>query len=104
MIRAVLMIALLLLAPGQGAFAALPPSVAAEVVDDGRTGILVPPSDPAALAKALNQLLDDPDLAVRMGAAGRERAVAEFSWRAIAQQTVALYELAIAGDPPVTRK
>jgi starch synthase len=63
-----------------------------EVVDDGRTGLLVPPSDPVALAAALNRLLDDPGLARQMGIAGRERAVAEFSWRAIAEQTVELYE------------
>ena len=68
-----------------------------EVVEDGQTGLLVPPSDPAALAAALNRLLDDPDLAVRMGTAGRERAIAEFSWRAIAEQTVSLYESVLAG-------
>jgi starch synthase len=73
-----------------------------EVVDDGRTGLLVPPSDPAALAAAINRLLDDPDLARRMGIAGRERAVAHFSWRAIAEQTVALYEDVLAGRQVVT--
>ncbi len=68
-----------------------------EVVDDGRTGLLVPPSDPPALAAALNRVLDDPDLAAAMGAAGRKRAIAEFSWRAIAEQTVSLYESVLAG-------
>jgi alpha-maltose-1-phosphate synthase len=63
-----------------------------EVVVDGGTGLLVPPSEPDALASALNRLLDDPGLAARMGVAGRERAVSAFSWRAIAEQTVALYE------------
>ena len=63
-----------------------------EVVDDGLTGLLVPPSDPVALADAVNRILDEPDLGKRMGLAGRERAVAEFSWRAIAEETVALYE------------
>jgi alpha-maltose-1-phosphate synthase len=63
-----------------------------EVVDDGRTGLLVPPSDPAALAAAINRLIDDPALARQMGIAGRQRAVADFSWGAIAEQTVALYE------------
>jgi starch synthase len=67
-----------------------------EVVDNGRTGLLVPPSDPAALAAALNRLLDDPELARQMGIAGRQRAVAEFSWRTIAEQTVALYEEVLA--------
>jgi len=67
-----------------------------EVVDDGRTGLLVPPSDPDALAAAINRLIDDPGLARQMGIAGRERAVADFSWRAIAEQTVALYEDVLA--------
>ncbi len=62
-----------------------------EVVDDGRTGILVPPDDPAELAGALNTLVRDPALAEAMGLAGRERAVAEFGWTAVAGQTVALY-------------
>ena len=62
-----------------------------EVVDDGVTGLLVPPDDPAALADALNALLRDPDRARAYGDAGRARAVGEFSWSAIATETVALY-------------
>jgi len=76
-----------------------------EVVDDGRTGTLVPyeavadgtgtPVDPAAfardLAAAVNDLLADPARAVAMGAAGRARAEAEFSWAAVADATVSLY-------------
>jgi glycosyltransferase involved in cell wall biosynthesis len=45
-----------------------------EVVRDGETGILVPPADPGRLADAILQLLRDPVLRVRMGAAGRARA------------------------------
>jgi glycosyltransferase involved in cell wall biosynthesis len=55
------------------------------------TGLLVPPDDPASLADALNALLHDPVRAAAMGRAGRERAVADFSWDAVAAQTVALY-------------
>ena len=62
-----------------------------EVVADGDTGLLVPVDDPAELAAALNSLLADPDRAAAMGAAGRKRALAEFSWDAIAAQTAALY-------------
>jgi starch synthase len=62
-----------------------------EVVDDGVTGLLVPPEDPASLADAMNLLLRDPGRADAMGRAGRERAVAEFSWDAVAAQTAALY-------------
>jgi alpha-maltose-1-phosphate synthase len=62
-----------------------------EVVDGGVTGLLVPPDDPASLADALNVLLRDPGRAAAMGAAGRERAVVEFSWDAVAAQTASLY-------------
>ncbi len=62
-----------------------------EVVADGQAGLLVPPGDPDALAGALNALVADTDRANAMGRAGRERAVADFGWPAIAAQTVALY-------------
>jgi len=62
-----------------------------EVVAGGETGLLVPPDDPASLADAINLLLRDPGRAEAMGRAGRERAVAEFSWAAVAAQTAALY-------------
>ena len=62
-----------------------------EVVSDGETGLLVPPDDPAALATALNELLADPGRAAGMGRLGRERAITDFGWPAIAAQTAALY-------------
>jgi alpha-maltose-1-phosphate synthase len=70
-----------------------------EVVSDGETGLLVPPDDPGALASALNSLLADPGRAEAMGRRGRERAIAEFSWPAIAARTVALYA-ELARRPP----
>jgi starch synthase len=62
-----------------------------EVVEGSVTGLLVPPDDPASLADALNLLLRDPGRAEAMGLAGRERAVTEFSWDAVATQTAELY-------------
>jgi len=62
-----------------------------EVVAGGETGLLVPPDDPASLADAMNMLVRDPERAAEMGWAGRERAVAEFSWESVAAQTAALY-------------
>jgi alpha-maltose-1-phosphate synthase len=76
-----------------------------EVVVDGQTGLLVPlelradepmaPADPdgyaRGLAAAINELVADPERRAAMGEAGRQRAVERFSWRAIAEQTVALY-------------
>ncbi|MEU6769788.1 glycogen synthase [Streptomyces sp. NPDC046759] len=65
-----------------------------EVVDDGRTGLLVAVDDDfeAGLARALDSVLGDPEAARRMGEAGRERAVGEFGWDAVARRTAALYE------------
>jgi starch synthase len=62
-----------------------------EVVSDGETGLLVPPDDPEALAAALNALLGDPARADALGRAGRDRAVTEFGWQAVAAQTAGLY-------------
>jgi starch synthase len=73
-----------------------------EVVDDGRTGLLVhyDPDDVAAferdLADRIGELLNDPDRAAAMGAAGRERVLAEFGWPAIAQHTVDVYSTVLA--------
>jgi starch synthase len=65
-----------------------------EVVDDGRTGLLVPAGDgfEAGLARAMDFVMSDPEAARRMGEAGRERAVGEFGWDAVARRTVRLYE------------
>ncbi|MDT0399247.1 MULTISPECIES: glycogen synthase [Streptomyces] len=64
-----------------------------EVVADGSTGVLVEADDgfEAGLARALDSVLGDPAAARRMGEAGRERAVSEFGWGAVARRTAALY-------------
>jgi glycosyltransferase involved in cell wall biosynthesis len=62
---------------------------------DGLCADLVTPGDVGELVHALEALLDDPARRARMGAAGRERALAEFSWRAVAESTVAAYQHAI---------
>jgi starch synthase len=68
-----------------------------EVVDDGRTGLLVDytPEDPEGFerrfAEAVNSLAADRERAHAMGLAGRARAVKEFSWDAVAARTVELY-------------
>ena len=53
------------------------------IVEDGGTGLLVPPSDPAALAEAVDTLVADPRRAAAMGRAGRERMVRDHSWTAV---------------------
>jgi glycosyltransferase involved in cell wall biosynthesis len=50
-----------------------------EIVEDGVTGVLVAPSDAAALADALERLLSDPAERERLGAAGRRRIEERFS-------------------------
>ena len=73
-----------------------------EVVDDGVTGTLVhydpdaPEQFEAGLAEAVNALADKPERAAAMGAAGRDRAVREFGWDAIARRTVDLYSSLLA--------
>jgi starch synthase len=68
-----------------------------EVVVDGATGLLVPydETDPrafeAGLAARVAELLEDPSRAAAMGRAGRDRAVAEFGWDAIARRTLEVY-------------
>jgi starch synthase len=74
-----------------------------EVVEDGRTGALVPydEADPttfeAGIAAAVAALLADPERAATLGRAGRERAVAHFGWPAIAARTAALYTDLVRG-------
>jgi starch synthase len=67
-----------------------------EVVEDGGTGLLVPPADPAALADALGRVLADPARARAMGQAGRRRVEAQFSWASVAERTEQVYADAIA--------
>ncbi|MBF9070777.1 glycogen synthase [Streptacidiphilus fuscans] len=83
-----------------------------EVVEDGVTGLLVPieqeqdgsgtPLDPERftkdLAAAVNTLLGDPELVRTMGAAGRSRAVEQFSWRRAAERTHEIYRSVLGRD------
>jgi glycosyltransferase involved in cell wall biosynthesis len=61
------------------------------VTQDEVTGLLVEPGNESALAQALNRLLGDLDLRVRLGEAGRRRVAAEFSVAQMVEKTVALY-------------
>lgn len=70
-----------------------------EVVEDGKTGLLVEPGRPDALAAAIRRLLDDPALARDMGRAGRQRVEERFSWASVAERTEQVYREAIAGFP-----
>jgi phosphatidylinositol alpha-1,6-mannosyltransferase len=56
-------------------------SGAEDAIADGKSGLLVDGSDPAAIASAIGYLLSDPDRARALGRFGRSRALTEFSWR-----------------------
>jgi rhamnosyl/mannosyltransferase len=66
------------------------------VVQDGVTGLVVPPRDPAALASALACLAADPAERARMGAAGRARVLAEFPEARMVERVEAVYREALA--------
>jgi phosphatidylinositol alpha-mannosyltransferase len=61
-----------------------------EVVRDGIEGLLVPPGDPGSLARAIREVLSDPALAARLGAAGRRRA-GGYAWSEVLPRIEAIY-------------
>lgn len=68
-----------------------------DMVVDGQTGLLVPPGDAAALAKALASVLGDPGTASAFGVAGRDRA-REFTVSSVVERIELMYGDAIAGS------
>ena len=76
-----------------------------EAIVDGETGILVPPKDIEAMASALVELVGDPELQSQLGAAGRERAMQNYSVENYVTRLDTLYRqlLGSADSPtPVT--
>jgi glycosyltransferase involved in cell wall biosynthesis len=73
-----------------------------EVVVDGTTGLLVPPGDPAALASAVERVLDDPALGLQLVDRARTL-VGEFDAAAMVRRTEALYEELLAERAPAPR-
>lgn len=67
-----------------------------ELVEDGVSGLLVPPGDAPALARALGTLASDPELRRRMGEAGRRKVQAEYDLAANAAQLAGLIEACVA--------
>ncbi|MDP9051304.1 MAG: glycosyltransferase family 4 protein [Acidobacteriota bacterium] len=71
----------------------------AEAVEDGVTGLIIPPEDPNALATAVLRLLSDPLQASAMGSAGMSRAVEMFTTQAMMGRIVGTYEDLLAQRP-----
>jgi glycosyltransferase involved in cell wall biosynthesis len=71
----------------------------AEIVEDGRTGWLVPPDDEHALADALVACIDDPAERERRGAQARETALERWSWPALAARLAGVLDEAAATAP-----
>lgn len=70
-----------------------------EVVEDGVTGLLVPPRDPGALARAISLLLEDPPMALSLGRAGRQLVAERFSIERMVRQTENLYLRLMSRSP-----
>jgi glycosyltransferase involved in cell wall biosynthesis len=66
------------------------------LVEDGATGLLVPPGDAEALRAAIARLLGDKDLRRRLGETGRARVTERCSWERVTNETIAAYEAAIS--------
>lgn len=62
-----------------------------EVVTNEVDGLLIPPHDAGALAQAIARLIDSPELAARLGAAARLKALANFDERLVIERTLAVY-------------
>jgi D-inositol-3-phosphate glycosyltransferase len=73
-----------------------------DTVLDGRTGALVPPRDPAALAQRLRELLADPARLAAIGSAAAARARSRYGWDRIAAETELLYRRVLAGTGTAT--
>jgi glycosyltransferase involved in cell wall biosynthesis len=67
---------------------------------DGDTALLVPPGDSEALAAALGDALDRTDLRATLGARGRQRVLAQWSWTIMAARTVEHYRALLADSRP----
>jgi len=70
-----------------------------DLVDDGRTGFLVPPGDPDALSAAVRKLTEDAALRAQFGAAGRRRVLGR-TWSALTDELLGHYAAVIDADAP----
>jgi len=62
-----------------------------EIVEDGRSGFIVPPNDPSAICRKLTWLRDHPAETAEMGVAARQRVLGKFTWPAVVQRCLEIY-------------
>jgi glycosyltransferase involved in cell wall biosynthesis len=74
-----------------------------ELVVDGESGLVVPPGDEPALARAMEWLYDHPEQRRRMGAAARERIATQFRSEDTVRQTLAMYREMLSDDQSADR-
>ena len=67
-----------------------------DVIEDGVNGMLVPPGDPEALARAIDRLLADRDLAHRLSQGAHQRGK-DYDWEVLAERVLAVYRSVTAG-------
>jgi len=67
-----------------------------DVIEEGVNGMLVPPAEPEALARAIDRLLADRDLACRLSEGAQER-VKDYDWEVLAERVLAVYRGVTAG-------
>jgi len=77
-----------------------------ELIEDHKTGLLVPPRDPQALARAIRDMLSDPAAASKLGAAGRALVQERFTVDRMVANTTATFDAAMqdAGERPPVQK
>ena len=63
-----------------------------EIIEDGKTGLLVPPRDHVCLAEAIVEMLEDPQKASQLASTGHEAAVADYTSDKMVEGTIAVYE------------
>ncbi len=70
-----------------------------EEVDDGLSGMLVPPGSPEALARAIQRIIEDPQQARKMGDYARRLSETRFAWSSIARQILDVYSNFLKASP-----
>jgi glycosyltransferase involved in cell wall biosynthesis len=78
---------------------ATPVGCVPDLIRDGENGVIVPPRDPHAIAKAVRRLMDSPDERQRIGRTGAAT-VSSMTWRRTAERTLDVYRAALAATRP----